>query len=147
MSYLAWKLLHIASVVIFLGNITTGLFWAAQAHKTRDLRIIAWTFDGIIWSDRWLTIPGVIGIVVTGIAAAMKAQTPILGASWILWPIALFTVSGVVFGALVAPLQRRIVALARTPEPSATAWATYEVMYKRWELWVLSRWLHLLSRS
>lgn len=29
MSYLLWKLLHYAAVVLFLGNIITGLFWMA----------------------------------------------------------------------------------------------------------------------
>lgn len=65
MSYLVWKLLHIASVIIFLGNIVTGLFWAAHAHKARYFTLIASTFEGIIRSDRWFTIPGVVGIVIS----------------------------------------------------------------------------------
>ena len=137
MTYLTWKLLHIASVIIFLGNITTGLFWAAQAHRTRDFRVITSTFEGIIRSDRWFTIPGVIGIIVTGFALALNARTPILGTGWIFWPIILFTISGIVFGVWVAPLQRNIVRLAQTAESSARVWDTYEANYRRWELWGL----------
>lgn len=137
MSYLVWKLLHIASVIIFLGNITTGLFWAAHAHKTRDFALIASTFDGIIRSDRWFTIPGVIGILISGIVAAIDGNLPILGTGWILWPIILFSISGIVFGIWVAPLQRKIVNLTRTVDFSEQAWESYGEIYKRWELWGL----------
>ena len=125
MSYLAWKLLHIASVIIFLGNITTGLFWAAHAHKTRDFTVIASIFNGIIRSDRWFTIPGVIGIVISGIAAAIGGKLPILATGWILWPIILFAISGTVFGIWVAPLQHKVVNFVRTENFSEQSWEAY----------------------
>ncbi len=137
MTYLAWKLLHVASVILFLGNITTGLFWAAHAHKTRDFRLIASTFEGIIRSDRWFTIPGVIGILIGGFAAAIDGNLPILATGWILWPIILFSISGIVFGVWVAPLQSKIVRFVRAADSSAQAWDSYGKMYKRWELWGL----------
>ena len=34
--YLALKLLHIVAVILFLGNITTGLFWHAHAARTKQ---------------------------------------------------------------------------------------------------------------
>jgi len=30
-----WRLFHVLSVVLFLGNLITGLFWAAHATRTR----------------------------------------------------------------------------------------------------------------
>jgi uncharacterized membrane protein len=137
MSYAAWKLLHVASVILFLGNITTGLFWAAHAHRSRDAGLIASTFDGISRSDRWFTIPGVIGIVVGGVAAAVIGNLPILATGWILWPIILFSISGIVFGVWVAPLQRRIAEAARAADSSDQAWDSYQALYKRWEMWGL----------
>ena len=137
MSYLVWKLVHIGAAIVFLGNITTGLFWAAHAHKSRNFTIIASTFNGIILSDRWFTIPGVLVIVGTGIAAALEGDLPILGTSWILWPIILFSFSGVVFGMWVVPLQYQIADLARTSDTSEQAWEIYAKLYKRWELWGL----------
>lgn len=137
MSFLLWKLLHIVSVIIFLGNITTGLFWAAHAHKTRDFGLIDSTFKGIIRSDRWFTVPGVVGIVVSGIAAAIDAKFPILATGWILWPIILFSISGIVFGIWVAPLQHNVVNFISTVEFSEQTWEAYEKIYKKWELWGL----------
>ncbi len=79
--------------------------------------------------------PGVAGILVSGSAAAIQARYPILGTGWILWPIVLFSLSGIAFGMGVAPLQRRIVTLARAG--SGNAWGAYAAMYRRWELWGL----------
>jgi uncharacterized membrane protein len=124
-------------VVLFLGNITTGVFWAAHAHRSRDFRLIASTFEGISRSDRWFTIPGVFGIVLGGIAAAVVGDLPILGTGWILWPIVLFSISGIIFGARVAPLQRRIVDVTGAADPSADAWDSYDAIYRRWGLWGL----------
>jgi len=137
MSYLLLKLLHIASVIIFLGNITTGLFWAYHAHKSRDFALISATFDGIIRSDRLFTAPGVVGILVTGVAAAILANLPLLRTSWILWPIILFSISGLVFGVRVAPLQRKILDITRGTDTTNQAWITYSKTYRRWELWGL----------
>ncbi|MDH3339415.1 MAG: DUF2269 domain-containing protein [Gammaproteobacteria bacterium] len=133
-----WKLLHIVSVVVFLGNITTGLFWAARARKSRNLDQIASTFEIIILSDRWLTVPGVIEILVSGIAGAVVGKLPILSTGWILWPVLLFLTSGLVFSAWIGPLQRKILTLARSAGASERSWTAYCKLYKSWELWGLA---------
>jgi len=136
--YLTLKLLHIASVVAFLGNITTGLFWHAHAARTRDPRLLFHTMDGIIRSDRWFTLPGVIGILLTGFLAAWHAGLPLLRTHWIAGAIALFSVSGICFAARVAPLQSRLRALARAGVDSGTFdAAAYHALARRWEAWGL----------
>ena len=137
MDYLLWKLLHVVSVIVFMGNIVTGLFWAARAHKTRDFLLIATTFEGIIRSDRWFTIPGVIGILIGGFSAAIDGKFPILGTGWILWSIVLFSISGVVFSVWIVPLQRKIAEFARGADTSEESWQGHRKMYKKWELWGL----------
>jgi uncharacterized membrane protein len=134
--YLLLKLLHIASVIAFLGNITTGLFWHMHAARTRNPGILAHTMDGIIRSDRWFTIPGVVGIIATGVAAAIYAGFPILGTGWILWTLILFGVSGLVFGIWVAPLQRQLRALALAGQQSGNFdYKSYRKLAVRWEIW------------
>src|SRR3970282_2657858 len=102
--YLLLKLFHIIAVIIFLGNITTGLFWHAHAARTRDPKLLAHTMDGIIRSDRLFTVPGVIGIIISGVAAAIYGNFPILRTGWILWTLVLFAVSGLIFFVRVATL-------------------------------------------
>ena len=134
--YLWLKLLHLVAVVAFLGNITTGLFWKLHADRTRDPRIIAHTFDGIIRSDRWFTIPGVVLILAGGIGAAIVGGVPLLGTGWILWSIVLFTISGLAFVLRVAPLQTQLRALARAgAEQGSLDWARYHRLARVWELW------------
>ena len=131
--YLWLKLLHVASVIAFLGNITTGLFWHSHAVRTRDARLIAHAMDGIIRSDRIFTIPGVVLIIASGVATAMLGGYPILRTPWILWSLVLFAVSGAVFMARLAPLQRQLLALAQ--DATAFDLQRYAVVARRWEMW------------
>jgi len=134
--YLLIKLLHITAVIAFVGNITTGLFWHAHAASTRDPKLLAHTMGGIIRSDRLFTVPGVIGIIVTGVAAAIHGNFPILRTGWIFWTLILFVVSGLIFMIRVAPLQRQLRAIALTAVQSGTfEYAHYRALAVRWELW------------
>lgn len=106
--HLLLKLLHVLAVVLFLGNIVAGIFWHAHAACTRDPKLLAHAMSGIIRSDRIFTVPAVIGIIVTGVWAAINAGLPLLRTAWMGWTLALFAVSGIVFMAGVAPLQRQL---------------------------------------
>ncbi len=131
------KLIHVLAVIIFMGNIITGLFWKAHADRTHDVRFIAHTMHGIIRSDRWFTIPGVVVITVAGIFAAIQAGLPILRTGWIFWSLVAFSISGITFAWRVAPLQKQILALATTTRDAAFDWALYRSKSLQWELWGL----------
>ena len=133
--YLLMKLLHIVAVIAFLGNIATGLFWHIHAARTRDARLLAHTVDGIIRSDRLFTIPGVAVIITTGIIAAVTGGLPLLRTGWILWTLVMFSLSGLIFGAFVAPLQRQLVAMAQAGTSGNFDFAAYSAVAKRWEIW------------
>lgn len=134
--YLAMKTLHILAVVLFLGNVITGLFWKAHGDRSGDPRIMAHTLDGIIRSDRWFTLPGVFFIVAFGLGGAIVGQMPILRTGWIWQSIVLFTVSGLAFVFQVAPLQRQLRNLAAHSAGGA-AWDAerYGRLSRRWEWW------------
>ena len=134
--YLWLKLLHVAAVIAFLGNITTGLFWHSHAMRTRDPRLIAHAMDGIIRSDLIFTIPGVVLIIASGLATAIIGGLPIVRTPWILWSLVLFTVSGVAFVARVAPLQKELRALARAGVDSGSFdLLAYQAVARRWDMW------------
>lgn len=137
MEYTFYKLVHILGVIIFVGNIITGLFWMKFAVRTRDAAIIAHTMKGIIAADNFFTTPGVIVITAAGIMAAIVGQYPILGTGWILWPIILFTISGTVFMAKLAPLQRKIYSLASDTAAGDLDWQQFHALFRSWELWGL----------
>ena len=134
--YLFLKFLHIAAVVIFLGNILTGLFWHAHAARTKDPRLLAHTMAGVIRSDRLFTIPGVIVIAGAGVGLALYGGFPIISTGWILWTLILFAISGLIFQFRVAPLQQQLRAYADAAAGSgAFDFAHYRGLALRWELW------------
>lgn len=136
MIYLTLKFLHIVGVILFLGNITTGVFWKLHADKSRDPKVIAHALAGIVRSDQLFTIPGVALILIAGFAAAIVGGLPLLRTAWLAGGIALFTIAGIAFMARVAPLQRQMLALARSAtDPASFDWAAYEKLSRGWAIW------------
>lgn len=135
MQYLVLKALHVLSVVLFLGNIITGVFWKVHADRSGELRARAQALDGIIHSDRWFTLPGVALIIVTGVLLAMTAHLPILGTRWLLWALILFGVSGIAFQFFVAPLQRKLLANVRAGLAGSWNESEYRALSGAWKLW------------
>jgi uncharacterized membrane protein len=135
--YLFLKLLHLLAVVLFLGNIIVGVFWKAIADKTRDPRIMAFTMDGIIRSDRLFTMPGVFLILLGGFGAAGIGRLPMLHTKWILWSIILFTISGIAFMGWLVPIQKKLrgVAAAAGEDASKLDWPTYQRLSAQWKMW------------
>ena len=134
--YSALKLLHLGAVILFLGNIITGLFWMRRADRTNDLSLISFTMKGIIASDKWFTIPGVIIITAGGFGAAVSGGLPLLKTGWIFWSIVLFSISGVVFAIKVVPLQQKVYKLTFS-EAERFDWSLYRSRLKEWERWGL----------
>lgn len=133
-SYLLLKALHVVSVVLFLGNIITGVFWKAHADRAGDLRARALALDGIIRSDRIFTTPNVFVIVVTGVGTALVGGIPILSTPWILWSIVLFGVSGFAF-AFVAPTQKKLLANVRAGIDGNWDQPGYDALSRKWTVW------------
>lgn len=131
--YTFWKLLHLLAIVLFLGNIITGLFWHRHALRTMNRELLAFTMDGIIRSDRWMTVPGVVILTGAGIAAAVAGGLPLVRTGWILWSVVALTLSGVIFGVCLAPLQLQMRAM--TAAGGTFDAAQYRRLSLRWEVW------------
>ena len=108
------------------------------AVKTKDPRIISYSMKGVIKSDRYFTLPGVILITFFGLFAAFNAGFPVFKTGWILWSIILFSISGAVFGWKVAPLQKKIYEFASNHSTGQDFnWNEFNKLYKQWEFWGL----------
>jgi uncharacterized membrane protein len=137
MQYLAVKALHVLSVVLFLGNIITGVFWKLHADRTGELPARAQALDGIIMSDRWFTLPGVVLIIVTGVWLATLAHLPIVRTRWLFWALILFGLSGVAFQFFVAPLQRKLLVNVRAGLAGGWNESEYRTLSSAWKWWGL----------
>lgn len=133
--YHVLQVVHVFAVILFMGNIITGLFWKFHADGTRNPIIVAHTMRGLIRADRWFTVPGVVVITVAGFLAAIQAGLPLLRTGWILWSIVAFSLSGVAFAWKVAPLQRQLLLLSENP--AELDWSAYRSKSLQWELWGL----------
>ena len=131
--YVALKFVHVLAVIMFVGNITIGIFWKTFADRTKDPRIIAHTIAGIIGADRWFTIPGVILLLIAGLGTAAVGHISILGTGWILWAIVLFIIAGVAFGP-IARAQRALHALAEAGSAGSMDWVRYEALSRTWNI-------------
>ena len=136
--YALLKLIHIFAVIIFLGNIITGLYWMKKADKTNNLSIISFAMKGIISSDKLFTIPGVIVISIGGFCAAIYGGIPLLKTGWIFWSLVLFILSGLIFSWKLAPLQRKIYQLVKKADTGNFNQALYYSYLKQWERWGLA---------
>jgi uncharacterized membrane protein len=127
--YLVLKLVHLVGVVLFLGNITVGVFWKAFADRSRSMPVMAFTIDAIIAADRVFTIPGIVILLAGGLAAAYVGGIPILSTGWLLWGLVAFILSGLAFGPL-SRTQRALSVAAHTGNLDE-----YERLSNRWNLW------------
>lgn len=127
--YLVLKLIHVAGVVLFLGNITVGVFWKAYADRSRNAVLMAYTIDAIIAADKIFTIPGILLLLLGGFGAAFVGGIPILSTGWVLWALVAFILSGLAFGPL-ARTQRKLSAAAH-----AANLDEYAQLSRSWRLW------------
>ena len=133
--YQLLQVVHVFAVILFMGNIITGLFWKFHADGSRNPIVIAHTLRGLIRADRWFTVPGVVVITAAGILAAVQAGLPLLRTGWILWSIVAFSLSGIAFAWKVAPLQKELLRLSTNS--GDFDWTLYRSKSLQWELWGL----------
>lgn len=127
--YLVLKLVHLAGVVLFMGNITVGVFWKYFADRSRSMTVMAHTIDAIITADRIFTIPGIVILLAGGVGAAIVGNIPILSTGWLLWGLVAFILSGLAFGPL-SRTQRALSVAAHTGNLDE-----YERLSNSWNLW------------
>jgi len=133
MIYNLWKLLHVLSAILFLGNITIGIFWKIQADKSTDRFKIAETFKNLIKADRLFTMPSVTLLIIFGIGTAMQGNLSLVETPWILWSIFMIIISAFVFMSKLVPLQKQIYAFAGNEEKFT--WDEYLILSRKWTIW------------
>lgn len=111
-TYLALKSLHLLGVVLFVGNIVVTGWWKVMADRTRHPAIVAFAQRQVTMTD-WLFTFGGSTLVVVGAYANVYLHDLPLDAPWLVWGQALFFLSGLLWVAILIPLQIRLARLAR----------------------------------
>ena len=126
--------IHILSAVVFVGNIITAAFWKVRADRSGNLDTIASTSRSLLQADYIFTVPGIAGLLITGVALVgltgwARFQEPWLSASFLL-----LILTAIIWAAVLLPLQLRMVRLAEQGAASGTADPGYVSASKRWAM-------------
>ncbi len=112
-TYLILKSLHIFGAVIFLGNIIVTAWWKVMADRTRNPAVIAFAQRQVTMTDYVFTAGGAALVLATGIGNAMSHGMDYLGIRWLAWGYWLFIISGILWIAILVPVQIKQAKLAR----------------------------------
>jgi uncharacterized membrane protein len=104
-----WLTLHLIGVILFVGNIITAAFWKVRADLLKNPAIIYSTVKNVMLADSVFTIPGLVLIIVSGIVMAVQAEMPLSGLNWLTLSLILFAITGVIWLAILIPLQRGMI--------------------------------------
>ena len=129
-----WNLLmHILGAILFMGNIVVTATWVTIARRARHTEALRVAVRGIVATDTIFTMPGVLLLALNGGILG----TPFFkqGAMWLFISIGLFIIGGIVWGAALVPLQRRLSRLMKATPPSAAVPAEVDTLLKRWFRW------------
>jgi len=132
MIYNIWKLLHILSVIIFLGNITFSIYWKIQADNSKERIKIVDAFKNIIKADRIFTMPSITALLIFGVGTAMQGGLSLIETPWIIWSIILLIISTYSFMGKVIPIQKKILILASSDNFD---WNIYMKLSRSWSIW------------
>jgi uncharacterized membrane protein len=126
-----WNLLmHQLGAVMFLGNIFVSAVWMSLARRARHAEVLRLGVRGVILTDAIFTLPGVLLLFLNGGILA----TPFFQAraKWVFVSIVLFLVSGLVWGALLVPAQKRLSAAMSAVPAGGTIPAECDALLAKW---------------
>lgn len=131
-TYLSLKVLHVFGVVIFLGNIIVTGWWKVMADRTRSPKVIAFAQRQVTVTDFVFTAGGVVLILATGHANATGLYENYRDILWLGWGLWLFIASGIIWVAVLIPVQIKQARLARAFESTGVIPTEYWSLSRVW---------------
>lgn len=104
--------LHVFGAIIFMGNIIVTAMWMASAKRTHDAAVLHFASKAVIRADWIFVVPGIVLILVPGVLA-IGPWGGFGRASWADLALALFVLTGIVWGVFLIPAQKRMLQLSR----------------------------------
>ena len=126
--------IHIISAVLFVGNMITATFWKMRADRSGNLDTIVITTQGLLKADYMFTLPGIVGLLATGIAMVGITNWARFEEPWLSISLIMLIITGLIWTALLLPLQKRMVRLAQLGAASGIPDPGYAQASKRWAM-------------
>jgi uncharacterized membrane protein len=135
-SYTFLKAIHVLAVILFTGNIVVTAVWKILADRTRDARIVRFGQRLVTVTDVFLTGPGALLVLATGLLMMQELGAAAMKLRWIHMGLGLFVVSGLLWGACLVPIQRKQSRILRSLKDGEPVPESY---------WRLGRWWMVLG--
>ncbi|WP_432239624.1 DUF2269 family protein [Herbaspirillum robiniae] len=98
------KAIHLLGAVLFLGNIIVTAFWKTLAERTGQLAVIRFAVRATNWADLVFTFGAIVLLAGAGHAMA-PAFGGVTGSFWLTMASGLFIATGVLWLAVLVPVQ------------------------------------------
>jgi uncharacterized membrane protein len=131
MSHGTWVALHVLGVVLFVGNLIVTAVWKTIADQTRTPSVIAYAQRLVTITDFAFTATGAALITVSGFVLA-DDWGGVAGPSWITVGLSLFAAAGVIWLAVLIPIQIQQARLTRQFASAQTIPDRYWQLARRW---------------
>ncbi|MGO9474252.1 MAG: DUF2269 family protein [Rhodomicrobium sp.] len=132
--YTAFKIVHMLGIVLFLGNIIVTGVWKAMADRTKNPAVIGFAQRLVTLTDWVFTFGGAILVLAGGFGMAAAAGYD-LRSGWLLLAQILFGVSGLIWIAILIPVQIRQARLAHAFENGGPVPPLYWRLNRHWYIW------------
>ncbi len=129
-----FKILHLLGVVLFLGNIIVTAVWKTFAGRTKNPAVAGYAQGLVTLTDWVFTLGGAILILLGGYGMAAEAGYD-LKTSWLFLGQSLFIAPGVIWLAILVPIQIRQARLAHVFEQGGSIPVEYWRLNRRWIFW------------
>lgn len=131
------RFLHIAGVILLVGNITITAVWKVFAHRTRDPSIVAFGQRMATGTDIGLTLPGIALTMIGGYGALLEARYGFPGPAWLIWGQVCFVVAGLIWLGMLVPIKFRQARMASSFKDLAAVPEDYRKLARDWLIWGL----------
>ncbi|CAG7626466.1 DUF2269 family protein [Paenibacillus allorhizosphaerae] len=130
-----WLFLHVLGVILFVGNIMTAAFWKVRADIGGNAEVIHSAAKNVMLADYCFTLPGLLLIIVSGNVMAVQAGHSFSGFNWLTSSLFLFAITGIIWLAVLIPLQRRMIRYSREALGTGAISADYKRASKSWAIY------------
>lgn len=134
-SYLWLKTVHVFGVTLFLGNIIVTAWWKLAADRTRNPQIIAFAQRQVSLTDYVFTAGGAAILLATGWGNAAMHGMDVMQIRWLSWGLWLFSATGIIWVAILIPIQIRQSRMARQFAESGSIPPEYWRLGRWWAVW------------
>ena len=132
MEYLFAKSIHVLGVILLLGNIVVTAWWKAMANRSGEPCIIAFAQRQVTLTDFLFTLPGAVLIVASGDYIGYVLLTDSWEIRWLTWGRLLFMVSGLIWLAILVPVQIKQARMALLFQENGEIPSAYWCLNRYW---------------